>query len=320
MHLNKGGIEYRPSWYFRNGHVSTLYSGLFRPAFSVPGLVRSRFETSDGDFLDLDISRVGSNRLVVLLHGLEGNTRRPYMAGMQRLFLLNGWDTLALNFRGCSGEPNRLLRSYHSGETEDLREVLKWIVEAGIHRRIALIGFSLGGNVILKYLAEEAGKAVSHICCGAVFSVPCDLASSCAVLDRGISRYYGQRFLKTLIPKSLEKIRRFPGSLDEAALSRVSTLRDFDEVFTAPVHGFSNAEDYYERSSSVFLLNRIEVPILMVQAQDDPFLSSSCFPSKLGTVVLEKTTYGGHVGFPGADSQGFLWSEHRALEFCENIG
>ena len=320
MDRNRSCPDYRPSWYFRNGHVSTVFAGVFRPPMTLPAVVRKRLETPDGDFLDLDVSSVGGSRLLVLLHGLEGHSRRPYMAGMQRLFQMNGWDTLALNFRGCSGEPNRLLRSYHSGETDDLRTVLQWVKDSDSYEQVSLIGFSLGGNVVLKFLAEEADKADPQLGPSAVFSVPCDLASSSARLDSGLSRWYGKRFLKTLIPKGLEKASRFPGTVDVGVLSRASSLRDFDDAFIAPVHGFKDAGDYYERSSSINLLDRIGVPVLMVQAEDDPFLTPSCFPKDTGAVLVQKAPFGGHVGFPGSDGRGFYWSENRALQFCEGRG
>lgn len=242
------------------------------------------------------------------------------MTGMQRHFQANGWDTLAINFRGCSGEPNRLLRSYHSGETDDLRAILHWVSGSAHYQQVSLIGFSLGGNVVLKFLAEEEGNADPALGPSAVFSVPCDLASSCARLNRGLSRWYGKRFLKTLISKGLQKASHFPGTIDETALSRASCLRGFDDAFTAPVHGFKDATDYYERSSSINLLDRVRVPVLLIQAEDDPFLTASCFPPDTGTVLVERVRHGGHVGFPGPDEHGFYWSEKRALQFCRGRG
>lgn len=320
MKVTNRHLAYHPPWWLRHGHASTVVAGLFRQALSVPSLQRRKYITSDGDFLDLDLALKDGKKLVVLLHGLEGNSRRPYMAGMQRIFHDRGWDTLAMNFRGCSGAPNDRLRSYHSGETEDLREVIRWTMQLSEYKELAIVGFSLGGNVVLKYLAEESSAVDPRLSSAVVFSVPCDLEASSLRLEKGWSRQYAKRFLRTLVPKALEKASRFPECLDAQKFRQVDSLRAFDDLFTAPVHGFRDARDYWRQSSSLPLLYDIRVPTMMVQAWDDPFLGRSCFPQSEQYLRVETTRYGGHVGFPGADANGFYWSEHRALRFCEGRG
>lgn len=265
----------------------------------------------------------GEQYLVVLLHGLEGDTRRPYMVNMAARLLEEGYDVLAINFRGCSGEPNRQLRSYHTGETRDLRFVMHWIVQHLPHRHFALIGFSLGGNVLLKYLGEEGDNCLPGIQTGIAFSVPVHLPSSSLQLDRGVNQLYVRRFLKTLIPKALHKLDGFSGlDLDREAIQRARTFSQFDEVFTAPVNGFASARDYWDQASSLPYLNRIPVPVLLVNALDDPFLSPECYPDDpvlLGNVLLDIPEHGGHVAFPRWTMGGYYWSENCAIHYLNRM-
>lgn len=315
--------DYSPPWYFQNGHLSTAYAGLLRKRGPEPAYERERLNTPDGDFIDVDIMRRGHSRAVILLHGLEGDSRRPYMVRMANRLLAEEFDVLALNFRGCSGEPNRLLQSYHTGATTDLRFLIKWLEAGGIYSQLALVGFSLGGNVVLKYLGEEGETRSANIMGAVAFSVPIHLASSSRQLDRGINRIYVNRFLNTLIPKALHKMGRMDHNLDEQAIRRSGTFAEFDEAFTAPVNGFRGALDYWENASSLPWLDRINCPALLVNAQDDPFLSPECYPrhrlQNHEFLHFESPRFGGHVGFPGADQLGFYWSEHRAAHFLNQL-
>ncbi len=310
--------SYRPPLFFRNGHLLTIYPNLFRHVRGVT-YRRQRVTTPDDDFLDLDWSTVGAARVAVVAHGLEGNSTRPYMLGMVRALNRCGWDAAVWNFRGCSGEPNRRLRFYHSGDTQDLRTVLTHVLERSVYKKAALIGFSLGGNVILKYLGEQGRHLEAAIRSAVVFSVPCDLAASAAKMAGPENAVYMERFMRLLHEKILAKKERFPGEIDDHGFSRMRTFKDFDERYTAPLHGFKSAADYWEKASSRPLLTQIAVPTLLVNALDDPFLGSSCYPHQEALVsphlFLETPEAGGHVGFVSFRCGGEYWSESRALEF-----
>ncbi len=311
---------YRPPLPFRNGHINTVYAALFR---RVNGIAyrRERIDTPDGDFLDLDWAAEGrSRRLLIALHGMEGNSERSYIKGLLRVFVQNGWDGVAMNFRGCSGTPNRLPRAYHMGETGDLHFVLELVQALNRYNEIVLAGFSLGGNVILNYLGEQGHALAPEVKKAVVFSVPCHIPSSERKIARPINRPYVKRFLNTLNPKMTEKAARFPGIID-AGPPLPRSLREFDERFTAPLHGFADAADYWQRSSSLPYIEKIAIPTLMINALDDSFLSPECYPLKLAgelpNFFLETPHWGGHVGFVTCGEQGRYWSERRALDFVE---
>lgn len=305
---------YRSPLLLRNPHVHTAWAGLGR-RIGDPGYERERLELPDGDFVDLDRLIRGSRRLVIVSHGLEGHAHRPYMRGMARALDRAGWDVVAWNYRGCSGEPNRLLRSYHSGATEDLDAVVQHTAPA--YDEVALVGFSLGGNLTLKYLGERGHAAVARISAAVAFSVPCDLRASSLNLERPANRPYLRRFMHTLRAKIRVKDVLHPGSLDLAGLESVDTFREFDDRYTAPLHGFRDAEDYWARASSGPLVPDIRVPTLIVSSLDDPFLTPDCFPVAAAAaspvVHLETPTHGGHVGFVRFARD--YWSETRAIDF-----
>lgn len=286
----------------------------------VPQFERQRFETSDGDFVDVDWLRCGSSKLVVLFHGLEGCSQTWYMRGMSLAFRQTGWDVAAFNFRGCSGEPNRLLRSYHSGATDDLRELLPKLRGIGGFERTALVGFSLGGNVVLKFLGEEGEGAAKFADVAIAVSVPCDLRESAEYLARACNRLYMKRFMGFLREKMERKQAQFPDALSFSAVRRMQTFAEFDDFYTAPVHGFSGAEEYWRRCSSRRFLASIRIPALIVNAADDPFLGPACYPAREAAsskyVYLETPAHGGHNGFV-AFSDGLYGAERRALAFAE---
>jgi uncharacterized protein len=305
-----------------NPHFQTVVPTLFRKVSGVT-YCRERIDTPDGDFLDLDWSRVGSPNVIVVLHGLEGDSGRPYVMGMVKALNRRGWDAVALNFRGCSGEPNRKLRMYHSGETEDLNTVLSHVAASGRYAQTALVGWSLGGNVILKYLGER-GQGIEPLVRSAVaISVPCDL-KSCSIRMRELrNRLYLHRFLKMLRKKIQVKALMMPESVTDEGYEEIRTLEQFDDRYTARFHGFRDANDYYEKASSRQFLKNIAVPTLLINAADDPFLADSCFPQAEAAanprLFLEIPRHGGHVGFMSFSRDGEYWSETRAASFLSEM-
>ncbi|WP_332308272.1 YheT family hydrolase [Desulfonatronovibrio magnus] len=269
--------------------------------------------------IDWHIKPQSNNKTVVLInHGLEGNSRKKYPLGMARRLTLLGIDAVCMNFRGCSGTPNRLPRLYHSGVTDDLDTIIRHVIKKG-YENVFLVGFSMGGNQLLKYLGENPEQVPSQIRAATVFSVPCDLSASSAKLDSTISRIYVMYFMRSLRAKIRLKAKMFPQVVDPRDLNRTWTFRDFDNRYTAPLNGFRDAEDYYAKASCLHFLKNIRIPSLLVQAQDDPFLTPSCFPleqaSKNPNLFLEIPKYGGHVGFHLLDSNNIYWSEYRAGKF-----
>lgn len=338
--------DYRPPRWLPNAHAQTIYPALFRKVAGVR-YTRERLTLVDGDFLDLDWSvgsgqslvdsrqgrksggdqlttndyQLSTTELVILSHGLEGDSTRQYILGMVRLLNHQGFDCLAWNYRSCSGEPNASLRFYHSGATDDLETVVAHARAKG-YARISLVGFSLGGNLTLKYLGERGKTVQSFIEKAVVFSVPLHLSSSSTYLERGFSRVYSRRFNRSLGKKIEEKAARMPGHLSAEPLKKIRTLRDFDDVYTAKLHGFADAEAYYEQNSSLHFVGGITVPTLLINAQNDPFLSPECYPFErmkaLPNVWFEAPAEGGHCGFYPANYDGTLWSERRAMQFLSS--
>lgn len=314
MPLTKNTDYDYPKWLF-NGHLQTIVPSLFRATPPLP-FERERISTPDEDFLDLDWLRNGSESLVIISHGLEGNSQRPYMKGMARQFFTNGFDVLNWNFRGCSEELNNRPIFYHSGATYDLDTVVKYASQN--YDSVYLVGFSLGGNLTLKYLGEDRDRS-QKIQKGVAISVPLHLESSSVKISTGENIIYAKRFLKTLREKVLKKALKFPKEIPTGILRKIKTLQDFDDHYTGPLHGFDDAHDYYEQNSSLYFLENIEVPALILNAQNDPFLSERCFPvnlaRKLDHVWMEFPKYGGHVGFSPRKKEDIYWSEKRAFEF-----
>jgi len=299
-------------------HLQTIYPGILRRVGKV-NYDRERINTPDKDFLDLDWSKTGSKKLVIISHGLEGNSERSYMLGMARIFNENGWDALAWNYRGCSEEMNRNLIMYHSGATYDLDLVVKHASES--YEEIALVGFSLGGNLTLKYLGEQSTNIHSSIKGAVIFSVPMDLHQSSLKMNHSYNRIYTRRFINHLSVKLRRKAEMFPGEIKLNSLRKDMSIFEFDHIFTAPIHGFKDAEDYYYQCSAIRFIEDITIPTLIVNAQNDSFLSESCYPENIlnTNLYLEYPQSGGHVGFtpPGF---GFpYWSEKRAVDFILSL-
>ncbi|PIE74159.1 MAG: alpha/beta hydrolase, partial [Deltaproteobacteria bacterium] len=292
--------SFSPSFPLRSAHFHTIYSSLFRKVSTLP-FMPERLELADGDFLDIDWYLAEDNpsdRLAVISHGLEGNSRKKYMRGMTQILTRAGWDVICLNFRGCSGEPNRLPRLYHSGVTDDLHTVLCHALQKHNYQYAALVGFSMGGNQVLKYLGEEPEKVPPQVSGATVFSVPCQLDDAAVTMGKKANVLYMQYFLRGLRKKIRAKARLFPDLFPLEGLNSITTFYPFDDRYTAPVHGFENAQDYYEKSSSKQFIHAIKVPTLLVQSKDDPFLPPSCYPfaeaERNRYFYLETTKFGGH--------------------------
>ncbi|UKM64442.1 alpha/beta fold hydrolase [Flavobacteriaceae bacterium GSB9] len=310
---------YKPRFYFKNGFISTVYSGLIRRV-SIKQQ-RERITLEDGDFLDLDWShsKAKTSKLIILLHGLEGNGQRPYMTGTAKLFNEHGVDAVCVNFRGCSGEDNLKFSSYHSGFTEDLDAVIQHILKAENYSEIYLKGISLGANIILKYLGER-DAVPPQVKASVAVSVPCYLTGSAKALHTFKNKLYHDRFLKHLVKKLKLKQGKYSEILTAEDLKSIQTLSDFDTVYTAKAHGFKSAQDYYQKSSSLQFLNNIKVPTLIINALNDSFLSPECYPVKEAKknkhLYLEMPKYGGHAGF--VDKNNVYYNEQKALEFMLN--
>lgn len=313
--------SYNPPVLFKNGQFSTIYNGLWRKIEDLKQK-RERIPLPDNDFLDLDwsFSKTATDQVVILLHGLEGHGQRPYMAGAAKAFNGSGYDACAVNFRGCSGETNRLFRSYHSGATEDLNTVVNHILDNKTYKIIYIKGFSLGGNMAFKYLGE--GRNLSDRLKGVVgISVPCDLYSSLNELLKFKNYPYSQRFKKHLLDKLKLKLPLFEDKISIEDIRKIKTLKDFDDIYTSRAHGFNNALDYYEKSSCLQFLSNIKVPSLIINAKNDSFFGPECYPYKEAqentNLYLETPKYGGHVGFYGKDN--ITYSEKRAIKFFNEV-
>ena len=313
--------SYKPPFWFKNAFIATVYSGLIRRVRKVTQ-VRERVTLPDNDFLDIDISYASqkTDKVIILLHGLEGNAQRPYITGSAKLFNANGVDVIAVNFRGCSGEPNLLYRSYHSGATEDLDAVVNYVLSKHNYNELYIKGISLGANMVLKYVGEgrvlpKELKAIVAV------SVPCDLKTSCDELLKLKNRLYAINFLKYLKHKIKPKIEQFPDRLSKKEFKAIKTLYEFDDVYTSKAHGFKDANDYYKKASSLQFLENIKVPTLIINAKNDSFLSPQSYPIKEAkennNLFLEMPKYGGHVAFIEKDN--VYYNEKRALGFVNNI-
>jgi predicted alpha/beta-fold hydrolase len=310
-----------PTWQY-NGHLQTLAPGILRRVQGVE-YQRERITTPDDDFLDLDWIRRGNGRLVILTHGLEGSSSRQYMRGTAKLFSQNDWDVLAWNCRSCSGEMNRAFRMYHHGDIEDIGTVVHHALQSGDYDTVALVGYSMGANITMKYLGVQGENLPSPIRAAAVFSAPCDLESGAEVLDRWENTFYRRRFMRALVKKIRLKDNQFPGRLDLSKLTLVRRWRDFDEHFSAPICGYRDASDFYQNASAKNFIPGIRVPTLLVNAQNDPILTPACMPAELARAhpffYFEMPKFGGHCGFLYRNESEFAWSERRAVEFVSSF-
>jgi uncharacterized protein len=294
--------RFKPHPLLRNRHLQTLWQQVMRPP-PASDLDRERLELPDGDFLDLCWSRPKEGPIVVLLHGLNGGLHSAYSGPMIRAFVAAGFRVLFLHFRGCSGEPNRLPRSYHSGETGDLSRVLDMLEKRFPGTPRVALGVSLGGNVLLKYLGERGSDA--GLAAAAAVSVPFTLADAAQTLQKGFARLYQAYLLRGLIRSTRRKFRQLAPPFPLPDPGSMRTLRDFDDRITAPLHGFRGAEDYYARSSSRQFLSGVRIPTLVLHALDDPFMTRAGIPHECElaeSLELELSERGGHAGFVAAGS------------------
>lgn len=308
-----------PPRYLYNGHLQTVIPSMMR---KVPGVIyeRERLTLSDGDFVDLDWVDGGNDRLVVLTHGLEGDSQRHYIRGTARLFAEHQYDVLAWNCRSCSGEMNRAFRLYNHGEIGDFGEVIDHALKTKPYREVVLIGYSMGGNITLKYLGVHGSNAPDVIKRAVAISAPTDLVSSAKLLDLPANRFYRNRFMKKLMAKMRQKAVQHPGKLDLGRLTEVRIWEDFDNFFSAPVNGYRDAQDFYQQASAINFMSGIRIPVLLLTAQNDPILSPECAPAALAekqaNLFLETPRLGGHVGFL-LPRDPFTYAERRALAFAE---
>ena len=313
--------SYNPPFYFKNGHVSTVVPSIWRQVENV-NYERERIETPDDDFLDLDWCHTGSKNLVVITHGLEGSSKRPYVLGMAKYFHSKNWNVLAWNCRSCSGEINRKGCFYHHGETRDLHHVVKHAIERNTYENIVFIGFSMGGSITIKFLSEVPYELQSRIKCGVTASVPVDLTESVAEFRKISMAFYRNKFLQRLEKKIKLKAQLYPDQIDYKDFSKIKYFPDFDNAYTVPLHGFKDAYDFYEKASAKNYLERVQVPLLLVNALNDPFLTENCYPYRIAEssdfVHLETPKYGGHVGFIQHGMR-HTYLESRAYDFVSHL-
>lgn len=319
---------FQPAWWLRSPHLQTIYPALLRRPPALAGLRRERLETPDGDFLDIDWCDNGDQPLVILLHGLAGSSRSGYIVGLQHSLRRQGMASVALNFRGCSGEMNRLARCYHSGETEDIDFLYRTLRQRFPGRAMAATGFSLGGNVLLKWLGEQGDQL--DLCAAVAVSVPLLLNECADKLDRGFAKIYRDYLLRELKQYMRVKRRHLQdiGQHEQAErilrlgdLSDIQSFWQYDDRVVAGLHGFADAHDYYSRSSSRQFLKHIRVPTLVLQARDDPFMTERVLPTSAelsDQVQLEVCAGGGHVGFVGGSLfRPEYWLEERIGKFLQ---
>lgn len=309
--------SYRAPWWLPGGHLQTIVAALRPPPRAKT--TRERWDTPDGDFIDVDFAGPASaSRRLVLFHGLEGSADSSYARGLARDAAREGWRVALPHFRGCSGEPNRLGRAYHSGDSEELDWILRRLAGDG---PLCAVGVSLGGNVLLKWLGEQGRKAAAVVARAAAVSAPLDLRAAGDALDRGLNRLlYTRMFLKSMKASARVKIAAHALAVDAARVAAARTLREFDDAYTAPLHGFRDVDDYWTRASSAPWLAQIRVPTLVLNAKNDPFLPRAALAAATraasAAVLLESPPTGGHAGFlegpfPGRHG----WLARRLLEF-----
>ena len=307
--------HYRAPAWLPGGHAQTIWPLLIKGP--MPRYRRERWDTPDGDFIDLDwIAGAADAPCVALFHGLEGSSRSHYARRLMHAVARLGWHGVVVHFRGCSGEPNRRPRAYHSGDSAEIDWILRRLA-ANRYPALFAAGVSLGGNALLKWLAELGPQASAIVSAAAAVSAPLDLAAANVALSSGFNRVYARHFLRTLIPAAQAKDRIFPGRIDLQRALQSRTLGEFDDAVTAPLHGFLGVDDYYARSSAGPLLAGIETPTLLLHAANDPFLPAAALPrpERLpAAVTLELHRHGGHVGFVHGPLPGRIdWLPQRLL-------
>ncbi len=310
---------FTPNFALKNKHFNTVFRVFFNTENTL--YTRKRITLNDGDFIDLDFASVNAETAIIAIHGLEGSSKSNYIQALAREANYKNIDVIAMNLRSCSGEPNRTLASYHSGKTEDLAEVITHIIQNYNYKALYLVGYSLGGNLVLKYMGEYANAMPAIIKKAVGVSVPCNLEGSALTLNSSFfRRKYLNNFLKTLKKKAAYKLAHFPNNMDKERIANAKDFIAFDDAFTAPSHGFKDAKDYWNKCSSKPFLTEIQRETLLISSLDDPFLDDSCYPFEAAKnnpyFTFLATKHGGHVGF----SQSFWvkknnWLENQILDF-----
>lgn len=316
--------DFKGNKFISNGHLETMLPALFRKV--KVQYERFRLELDDTDFMDLDCIHQADEAapIVVLFHGLEGSSGSQYMLGFSRLFSQMNYRIVAVNFRSCSGEMNRLLPSYNAGVTGDVHAVLDWCYAKFPKAALYVLGFSLGGNAVLKYACDGLHKLPPTLMKVAAISSPVDLAAGAKKLEQKQNRIYLQRFLTSLNKKIRQKAVQFPGQVNCEGIEDIKTFTEWDSRFTAPLHGYKDAGDYYSKCSAVGFLKSATIPVFLLNAQNDPFLAAECFPSESAkhssNFYLEASPRGGHVGFALKSLNGPYYSEQRIVQFFKSSG
>jgi predicted alpha/beta-fold hydrolase len=309
---------YQTTGFFKHGHFNTIYANRLR-SIACDKFVRERIPTPDDDFLDIDWIREGHKRIVVLSHGLEGNSRRLYIKGMAKALTTAGFDICAWNYRSCSGVNNNTLRLYHHGATDDLDTVVRFIIDSGQYESVHLVGFSMGGSLMLNYLGGYGATAPADLGRSVAISAPTDIWSAANELARKSNYLYMRAFLQYLKRKIQYKAEQFPDIVSLDNYDEIRDFYDFDTRYTAPLHGFKHAYDYWQQCSANNYLDKIKSEVLILNAKDDPFLGPKCYPydlvKSLSRVWLETPENGGHVGFVAFNEKRQYWSEQRVIDF-----
>ncbi len=307
-----------PFWH-KNAHFSTIYAAKVK-RFSTPNYQREKLELADGDFLNIDYKLQSKNKAVILCHGLEGNSHRTYINSCADYFLKEDFSVFAWNNRSCGGEMNRLPRLYHHATIEDLDAVVQFALSKDI-QEVYLIGFSMGGAQVMNYLGRIP-EIDSRIKAGVAVSVPVEVKASADSLKKGFNQIYMKNFVSDLTQKLEAKSKQFPELLDWKKLKKITNFDYLDDNFTAPIHGFTDKDDYYHNVSPARNIERINKPILVLNALDDPFLGEGCFPVQLAEknsfLHLETPKFGGHCAYPMKNSV-YSYAEIRALEFFKSL-
>ena len=311
--------DYTPGFFLRNGHINSMYPYFFRKQ-PEPNYCRKRIFTPDKDFLDIDFTKVGSRKVALLCHGLEGDSNSQYIIALSRLLSQNGWDTAALNYRSCSGEMNWGKTLYHSGATHDIHTTLLYLEK--YYDSIDIIGYSLGGNLTMKYLGEDPARVSPKVRTGIAVSAPIDLDSASVTISRLSNWHYNKNFRIHLGKKVIGKNKQYPELFDLNPLQFIRTLMDFDRHYTAPVHGFEDEMDYYLKAKAIQFMPNVRVPSLLINSKDDPFLSKECYPKEMleahEFIYYIEPDYGGHCGFV-TEGREFYWVEEKILWFLREV-
>lgn len=298
---------YSPPWWLPGGHAQTIWAALYarRHTGTAVGWDRERWTTPDGDFIDVDQARhavVDEAPLLVLFHGLEGSSASQYAVAFADFAAAHGLGCAVPHFRGCSGELNHAPRAYHSGDHAEVDWILKRFVATHPQRPVLAVGVSLGGNALLRWAGEQGGSVPPQIKAVAAVCSPLDLAAGGHAIGKGFNRWvYTRMFLASMVPKALKKLEQHPGLFDRETLLAARDLYAFDNIFTAPLHGFKSTDDYWERASAKPVLSEVRIPALALNARNDPFVPAYSLPKKSEvshSVCLWQPEYGGHVGFP----------------------